>query len=234
MRLAWSLVLAALLGAACGRPRAEAAGAEGARAPAGQLAELGFYAEDSPEAKLEPSEDGRTAEDVRGLVGTVLPEWTFAAWANGPALTLGGLRGRVVVIRFFTAGCPFCEASMPALAALAKELRDQPVTFVGAFHAKPARPTPPRERALALVKQWGVEFPIAFDDDWRTLRAWYLDGHPRPATSVTFVIDRAGRVAHVHPGPVYFPSSDPADAEANRDYLALRAAIERALGAPPP
>ena len=136
MRWASPLVLAVLLGAACGRPRAEAAGAEGARAPAGQLAELGFHADDSPEARPGTSEDGRAAEDARALVGTVLPEWTFAAWANGPALTLGGLRGRVVVIRFFTAGCPFCEASMPALAELAKELRDQPVTFVGAFHAK--------------------------------------------------------------------------------------------------
>jgi thiol-disulfide isomerase/thioredoxin len=151
------------------------------------------------------------------LVGTPAQEWTFTDWSNSAPLTLAKLRGRVVVVRFWTTGCPYCDKSMPALERLATELRDRPVTFVGAFHDKPVGSAPDMKEAIAQAKTWGVRFPIAFDRGWRTLRAWYLDGHDRPATSATFVIGRDGRVAHVDPGPVV-------------DVPSLRAAIERASG----
>jgi hypothetical protein len=50
------------------------------------------------------------------------------------------------------------------------------------------------------------------------------DGFHRHATSATFVIGKDGRIVHVHPGPVYYPSDDPRE-DANRDYLALRSAV---------
>ena len=49
-------------------------------------------------------------------------------------------------------------------------------------------------------------------------------------TSSSLLIDRQGIVRHVHPGGVFAP--DASDPKARRDYDALRAAIERALGQP--
>jgi hypothetical protein len=120
---------------------------------------------------------------------------------------------------------------MPALEKMAKELAGRPVTFVGAFHAKPATAVGDMTEPSKIAKQWGISFPLAFDRDWRTLRTWYLDGQHRHATSVTFVIGKDGRIVHVHPGPVFFPADAAKDPRANRDYDALHAAIQKALAA---
>ena len=56
-----------------------------------------------------------------------------------------------------------------------------------------------------------------------------LAGHDPAATSASFVIDRRGRVALVHPGPEFYPTHDPSRARQDRDFRALRAAIRRAL-----
>jgi peroxiredoxin len=170
------------------------------------------------------------AEDGTELVGTRLPEWSLVEWQNGAPTSLAKLRGRVVVVRFWTAGCRWCEKSLPALQKLADELRGEPVTFVGAFHAKPAADEEQLARGRAAARSWGVTFPLALDRDWRTLRRWFLDGHHRHASSATFVIGKDGRVAFVHPGPVYYPSDAPDAAKANADYVALRRAILTALG----
>lgn len=170
------------------------------------------------------------AGDGGELVGQLAPEWSFVEWVNGPRRSLAELRGRVVLVRFWTApACPHCRKTMPALQALAVELADQPVTFVGAFHSKPEGRTSLAE-AVDVANGWGVKFPIAFDQEWKTLRTWWLTGKAhRHATSATFVVGKDGRFVHVHPGPVFFPSDDPAHARPNQDYLVVRAAVVEAL-----
>jgi thiol-disulfide isomerase/thioredoxin len=237
MRPAWLLGLLCLLCLACtgAETRATASSSPGETSsrpsPAAQaeLAALGYYSDDQA-ARMPPRAPDRQPRDGAELVGRELSEWRLSDWVNGPApLSLAELRGRVVVIRFWTVGCPFCEKSMPALQKLADEFAGRPVTFIGAFHEKPVGSIPDMEKPLEVARSWGIRFPLAFDKDWRTLRAWWLDGHPRNATSVTFVLGRDGRVAHVHPGPEYFPSEDPADADENADFVALRAAVQAAV-----
>ena len=70
-------------------------------------------------------------------VGDVARPWRLAEWSGIEPLDLKDLRGRVVVVRFWTDACPFCARSLPALQALAEEFRDRPVTFVAIYHAKP-------------------------------------------------------------------------------------------------
>ena len=165
-------------------------------------------------------------QDGSEMTGRQMPAWHFSDWRHGEAQTLADLRGRVVVVRFWTAGCPFCEKSLPALQKLQDELADQPVTFIGAFHAKPVSSHITMERPAEIAESWKIDFSLALDPDWKTLRSWWLDaGMHRHATSVTFVIDKAGKLVHVHPGPEFYPSDDPAHAEQNADYLALQKAI---------
>jgi thiol-disulfide isomerase/thioredoxin len=214
-----------------------AAPSASASAPAGgsptaayDMAALGYHADDDPRTVSARKRKCGDPADGSELVGQDLGEWQLSGWANteGQSLTLAGLRGRVVVVRFWTVGCPYCEETMPALQKLSEELRDQPVTFVGAFHAKPESSEQDLERPLEAIREWKISFPLAIDRQWRTLRSWWLERGHRHASSVTFVLGKDGRVVHVHPGPIYFPSVDPADAEANRDYLALRDAVLRA------
>jgi len=80
-----------------------------------------------------------------------------------------------------------------------------------------------------VAQSWGVSFPIAIDPGWKTLNAWWMNTGHRHATSVTFVVGKDGKIVHIHPGPVFHPSTDPLEAKQNRDYLSMRAAITQAI-----
>ncbi len=205
-----------------------------AAAPSDQLDEMGYHGDEgyARVRRKKDTCDGNT--DGRELVGTALPEWSLSDWANakGAPPSLASLRGRVVVVRFWTAGCGFCEKTLPALQKLATELGDRPVTIVGAFHGKPDSSATDIRKPLEIVRSWRVTFPIALDRQWKTLRRWWLDGHHRHATSVTFVIGKDGRVVHVHPGPVFYPTDNPAEKGMDEDYQAVKKAILAALAAP--
>jgi thiol-disulfide isomerase/thioredoxin len=163
------------------------------------------------------------------LVGTEAPEWELGAWHNSEAMTLAELRGRVVMVRFWTNTCPYCRASLPAIEALAQEFKGEPVTFVGLYHAKPEERPAAWSEAVAAAREFGVTFPIAHDEEWKTLRNWWLNDQAREATSSSFVIDARGRIVFVHAGPVFFPSDDPRQARENEDYEAVKGAIVEAI-----
>lgn len=240
-------VIATLLVAACSRSESpskappaspEPAAAETPEPTAAEteretLAAMGYYGDDESRKAWKARSSGCPgAADGSELLGRRLEKWQLTDWVGGGPLRLSELRGRVVVVRFWTSpGCPFCEKTLPALQELAAELEGEPVTFVGAYHAKPADSVRDMKEPAAVAEGWGVRFPIAMDREWKTLRAWWLDTGHRHATSVTFVIGKAGEIVHIHPGPVFHPSDDPSEAEKDRDYRAVRAAIRRALAA---
>lgn len=163
------------------------------------------------------------------LLGTRPPEWTAEHWLNTEPLTLEDLRGRVVLVRFWTGpGCPYCRASAPALNAWHRRHADDGLTVVGLYHHKGSGGADGADPAAvaAYAGELGFEFPVAIDSGWRTLREWWLDGRSRGWTSVSFLLDRQGVIRHVHPGGEYV-EGDPAHAR-------LEAAIERLLAEPVP
>ena len=157
----------------------------------------------------------------RELLGTRPPEWQSGEWLHTPPLTLAALRGKVVLVRWWTGPeCPYCAVSADGLNALWKEDRDRGLVVIGMYHHK--SPTPlTREHVAAQARRLGIQFPIGIDENWTTLRRWWLDGQRRGWTSVTFLLDREGVIRHIHPGGAYFPGEP--------GYAALRAAVEQAL-----
>lgn len=156
------------------------------------------------------------------LIGTRPPEWQVSEWLQSPPLTIEGLRGKVVLARWWTGPqCPYCTASAEGLNALWKKDRDRGLVVIGMYHHKADSPLT-HGHVEQQIQRLGFEFPVAVDSDWRTLRRWWLDAEPRGWTSVTFLLDREGRVCHVHPGGAYFPGEP--------GYAALEAAVEKALG----
>lgn len=182
------------------------------------------------EAQTEARADARDpVPQSDPLLGRTMPAWRVAQWSHTEPLDLADLRGKVVVVRFWTDTCPYCRASMPALQTLAEAFADAPVVFVGLYHEKPRGRPDAWQGAVATADAWGVTFPIGHDDGWATLDTWWLRTRERAATSSTIVLGKTGEVIHVHPGPVYFPSDDEADARPNADFVALREAIARGI-----
>ncbi len=150
---------------------------------------------------------GADTIDARTIVGKPAPAWVVD-WMGEPPVALEALRGKVVLVRWFTEGCPYCAASAPTLAALHDELAPRGLAIVGLYHHKRDQPLEPA-RVRALADRFQFRFPIAIDHDWRTLRAWWLDDH-EGWTSVSFLIDRRGAVRFVHTGGAYAPGSEDA------------------------
>jgi peroxiredoxin len=155
------------------------------------------------------------------LLGTQPPEWHVDHWINSKPIALADLRGRVVLVRWFMSErCPMCSATAPSLRAIDHDYRDRGLTVVGMYHHKDPEPLDPA-RVEQVVRGFGYEFPVAIDTDWRTLKAWWLDGHDRNFTSVSFLIAKDGTVRFIHPGGKYEPGS--------ADEREMRAHIEALL-----
>ena len=166
------------------------------------------------------------------VVGRPAPERGAHAWVQGGPLTLAGLRGKVVLVRFFMSPeCPYCRATAPSLNDLDRRFGPAGLVVVGMFTPKP-RPRPTTvEEVRGYVEAYGFRFPVAVDDDWSALRKLWLDRVPDAAfTSSTILVDKRGIVRHVHPGGAF--AKDGPDPQARRDYAALESAIERLLAEP--
>jgi peroxiredoxin len=161
------------------------------------------------------------AADPPPGVGEKAPEWTVQSWINSEPLSLEDLKGKVVLVRFWTApSCPYCRNSAPALAHFAKEYGADGLQVVALYHHKAPTPLDPKQVAR-WAKEYGFTFPVSTDGDWKTLRRWWLDREDNEAawTSVSFLIDREGIVRHIHPGGQYVEGDD--------DYAEMEAAIKK-------
>lgn len=159
--------------------------------------------------------------DHADLIGAQPPEWSAVDWINTEPLSLAQLRGKVVLVRWFMGtSCPFCSATAPSLKRLHADYTTRGLVVVGMYHHKEEGPLRPGMYA-SYVKSYGFEFPVARDPDWKTLKSWWLT-KDRDWTSVTFLLDKSGRVRGVHPGGKYVIGDS--------SYEAIRRGIERLLG----
>lgn len=162
------------------------------------------------------------------IVGQPAPDWPQLTWVQGGPVSLADLRGKVVLVRFFTdPQCPFCSATAPALNELDREFRARGLVVIGFYTPKP-RPRPTSvDEVRRTVEAYGFRFPVAVDDEWHALRRLSLDRADTGWTSASLLIDRGGVVRHVHPGGVF--AKDSSDPQARRDYDEMRGAVERLL-----
>jgi peroxiredoxin len=180
---------------------------------------------DSPEPAPAPAIASSAQPNGEDVIGTTPPPWNVRSWIHSPPLTLEGLRGKVVLVRWFMSpSCPMCTASAPALRTLDRTYRDRGLVVIGMYHHKDEEPLVDAKVA-EYAEQYGYEFPIAVDPEWQTLKRWYLDAQERSFTSVSFLIDKRGVVRHIHPGGTI--------ALEKADGQALRAKIETLLAEEP-
>lgn len=149
----------------------------------------------------EPGRDGRatSSETIAPLVpnpnAAPAPELTeIAHWINSDPLTMEQLRGKVVLIDFWTYSCINCMRTQPYLNAWQKEYADDGLVIIGvhapefAFEKDPAN-------VEAAVKDAGITYPVAMDNDYGTWRAYQNRYWP-----AKYLIDKEGRIQYWHFG----------------------------------
>jgi thiol-disulfide isomerase/thioredoxin len=123
-------------------------------------------------------------------------------WLNSAPLTAADLRGKVVLIDFWTYTCINWLRQLPYVRAWAEKYKDQGLVVIG-VHA----PEFPFERHVdnvrRAVKDLGVAYPVAVDNDfaiWRAFRNQYW-----PAL---YFVDAQGRLRHHHFGEGTYEQSE--------------------------
>jgi peroxiredoxin len=167
------------------------------------------------------------------LIGKPAAEWGKLEWINSDPLKLSKLEDKVVLIRWWTDTCPFCEHSASALNEFHEDFEDKGLVVIGMYHPKPPGPRRVRDVAKA-AKRLGFEFPIALDMEWKTLQRYWLIPGKRRWTSVSFLIDKGGKIRYIHPGGEYHQGGGEAHKECQEEYRELNAKIETLLKAPSP
>jgi cytochrome c biogenesis protein CcdA/thiol-disulfide isomerase/thioredoxin len=115
-------------------------------------------------------------------------------WFNTPPLTREGLRGKVVVIDFWTYSCINCLRSLPYVQAWAERYRDDGLVVIGVHAPEFAFERDPGNVEQA-IRRLGIRYPVALDNDYAVWRAF--DNHYWPAH---YFIDAQGRVRYHHYG----------------------------------
>jgi thiol-disulfide isomerase/thioredoxin len=124
------------------------------------------------------------------------------AWFNSPPLTPGDLRGKVVLVDFWTYSCINWRREYPFVRAWASKYRDKGLVVVGVH-----TPEFSFEKDLGNVKravqEIGVEYPVAVDTERRIWRAFENAYWP-----ALYFIDSKGRVRHHQFGEGAYDTSE--------------------------
>ncbi len=118
-------------------------------------------------------------------------------WQNtldGKPLSLAALRGKVVIVDFWTYSCINCLRTLPHLKAWDAAYRRAGLTIVGVHAPEFAFERAP-SNVRSAVKRLGIRYPVALDNDFATWRAYSNDYWP-----AKYVIDKSGRVRYTHFG----------------------------------
>ena len=115
-------------------------------------------------------------------------------WLNSEPLTPEGLRGRVVLVDFWTYTCVNWLRTLPYVRAWAAKYAGAGLTIVG-VHTPEFGFERDRDNIVAKSRDFGVEFPIAIDSDYGVWRAF--DNHFWPAV---YLADSQGRIRFHHFG----------------------------------
>ena len=124
------------------------------------------------------------------------------AWLNSPPLTAENLRGKVVLIDFWTYSCINCLRTLPYVRAWAEEYKDAGLVVIG-IHAPEFAFEKNIDNVSRAIRELGVTYPVAIDNDYALWRAF--DNHYWPAH---YFIDAQGRIRFHHFGEGAYKHSE--------------------------
>jgi thiol-disulfide isomerase/thioredoxin len=115
-------------------------------------------------------------------------------WLNSGALTPQGLKGKVVLVNFWTFACGDCVGALPTIKSWAQNYKDDGLVVVG-VHSPEFAFEKKRASLEQAVTRYGVDYPVAIDNDFSIWKAFENVYWPEQ-----YVIDAEGVVRYHHLG----------------------------------
>jgi cytochrome c biogenesis protein CcdA/thiol-disulfide isomerase/thioredoxin len=132
--------------------------------------------------------------DALPVEGQLPPLSGAVQWLNSPPLTAEGLRGKVVLIDFWTYSCINCLRTLPYVEAWAAKYKDQGLVVIGVHSPEFAF-----EKDVGNVRQavhdLKITYPVAIDSNYAIWRAFNNEYWP-----AEYFVDAEGRIRHHHFG----------------------------------
>ena len=127
-------------------------------------------------------------------VGSPAPELLNKTWINSEPLHLADLKGKVVMVEFWTFGCYNCRNVQPYIKQWHSKYSDQGLVVIG-VHSPEFGHEANVDNVRDYVRKNGIDYAVAIDNDFATWKSY--DNHYWPAR---YMIDKHGILRNVYIG----------------------------------
>jgi thiol-disulfide isomerase/thioredoxin len=136
---------------------------------------------------------GRDTSDV--FVGVQAPGFSGGGkWLNSEPLEIGGLRGKVVLVDFWTYSCINCQRTLPYLREWWDKYEDQGLVIVG-VHSPEFEFEKETDNVREAMGKYEVAWPVVQDNDFAIWRAYKNHFWPHK-----YLVDKGGKIVYDHVG----------------------------------
>ena len=125
---------------------------------------------------------------------TTPPDLASGDWINSEPLKLKDLRGRVVLVEFWTFGCINCRNTLPFVKSWHDRYQAKGLTVIG-VHSPEFDEEREVENLRREVASLGIRYAVVTDNDYQTWNAYHVEAWP-----TTFLLDKQGRIRWLHQG----------------------------------
>lgn len=134
--------------------------------------------------------------------GNLPPLEGAVQWLNSPPLSAQALKGKVVLVDFWTYSCINCLRTLPYVKAWADKYRDQGLVVIG-VHAPEFAFERDVGNVTKAMKDLGINYPVAIDNDYKIWRAFNNEYWP-----AHYFADAQGRIRYHHFGEGNYAESE--------------------------
>lgn len=146
-------------------------------------------------AACSPSVQADPVQPTHAAPAPMAPEFIgIDQWLNGPPQTLAALRGKVVLVEFWTYSCINCVRVMPHVKQWHRQYRDDGLVVIGVHTPEYGFEKNPGN-LRAAVQRFGITYPVAQDNRYETWNAYGNRYWP-----ALYLIDAQGRIVYQHFG----------------------------------
>ncbi len=162
---------------------------------------------DALSSKLIPTNDAQKIDTskILNVTPSKAPEFVgLQGWINSDPQTIASLKGKVVLVDFWTYSCINCIRNNPYLIKWYEKYKDQGFVVIG-VHAPEFAFEKVRANVETNVKAQNITYPVALDNDFSTWNAYGNQYWP-----AGYLIDAEGNIRRIHYGEGEYKESEEA------------------------
>lgn len=142
-----------------------------------------------------PASSTKFMQSAQAASGAMLPEFQgISQWLNSSPLAIASLKGKVVLVQFWTLGCINCQRTLPYIVQWHQKYAAQGLKIIGVHTPEFAYERDPNNVKRAL-QQYKITYPVPMDNAFKTWNAYSNRYWPN-----LYLADRQGALRYSHAG----------------------------------